>query len=173
MRSQAVKWMTILLIASSTVFTHIEVSKAEDNNLSKIKFINEIKNFGKKLTNKVPKIYTKEQALKNGDIVSGTKRPKKQKEKIEEFIHNVKIGKPDFIRFVQFTSLGDAVIKEYQFNGKLIFYRFDSTRDRTHRFSRTKDGRLIEIQKDYCTNLKVGKDISYITNCFYNKQHEF
>ena len=86
----------------------------------------------------------------------------------------MKRSKPDFIRFTQFTPKGDAVITEFQFNGKLIYYRYDSSRDLTEMFKR---GRLIKgkfikgpkIEEDYCKTLVNDPQMPYLSKCYKNK----
>ncbi|MGG2028016.1 hypothetical protein AB1282_20150 [Gottfriedia sp. S16(2024)] len=151
---------------------------AEANLFSKWRFKKEIENFGEKQTNKVPLIYSKKEALKNGDITFFKERTSEQKKKITEFKNNVKNKKPDFIRFTQFTSNGDAVITEYQFNGKIIYYRYDSSRDRTdqHRKGTFVKGKFVKgshIVEDYCKKLVPNSKMSYITNCYKYDKIEF
>ncbi|WP_408008219.1 DUF4362 domain-containing protein [Pseudalkalibacillus sp. A8] len=131
----------------------------------------EIRNFGKKLTNKVPKNYTKKDAIENGDILFGKDRTPKQNRKLKKFKQNVANDKPDFIRFVQFTTLGDPIITEYQFNGKLIYYRYDSTRDRTKIHRRGEERSA--VQDDYCKVLVPDPKMPYITECYKNNAFEF
>ncbi|CEG26217.1 DUF4362 domain-containing protein [Bacillus sp. B-jedd] len=130
--------------------------------------IPEIHSFGKKLTNKIPRDYSKAMALKNGDITP-TSITKKQRDKIERFMENVKNKKPDFIRFTQFTSFGHAVITEYQFNGKLIYYRSDSSRDKLGQLRKGKS----DVYEDYCKQLVPDSIKSYLTNCLKSKTIEF
>lgn len=139
---------------------------------------NQIKNFGEKQTNEVPMTYSKEEAIKNGDITFYKKRTTEQKKKINQFKNNVKNKKPDFIRFTQFTAKGDAVITEYQFNGKLIYYRYDSSRDHTdqHRKGTFNKGNFVKgspVQEDYCKKLVPDSKMSYLTNCYKNDTIEF
>ncbi|MEE3953482.1 DUF4362 domain-containing protein [Peribacillus frigoritolerans] len=139
---------------------------------------NQIKNFGEKQTNEVPMTYSKEEAIKNGDITFFKKRTPEQKMKIIQFENNVKNKKPDFIRFTQFTAKGDAVITEYQFNGKLIYYRYDSSRDHTdqHRKGTFIKGNFVKgspVQDDYCKKLVSDSKMSYLTNCYKNDTIEF
>ena len=142
---------------------------AEENPFKK-----EIENFGEKLTNRVPKVYSKEEAIKNGDITFFSKRTPEQKQKILQFKNNVKNKKPDFIRFTQFTEKGDALITEYQFNGKIIYYLSDTSRDRT---DQQRKGQLVKdkfvkgahIIEDYCKKLVPNSEMPYITDCYKNK----
>ncbi|QKY70558.1 DUF4362 domain-containing protein [Lentibacillus sp. CBA3610] len=118
--------ITIIFISGLILFLIVDFngkSLAQDNT-----FEQQIKNFGEKQTNKVPEDYTPEEAMENGDITPTNITPK-QREKINQFKKNVKNGNPDFIRFTQFSKSGDPIITEFQFNGDLIYYRWDSTRD--------------------------------------------
>ncbi|ALC91633.1 hypothetical protein AM500_18955 [Bacillus sp. FJAT-18017] len=134
------------------------VTRSKDGSLKK-----DIKNIGTIQTEKLPQEYTQEQALKNGDILMKN-RTKKQKEKIKQFKRSVIDGKPDFIRFTRFTSSGAAVLTEYHFNGQMIYYRYDSSRD--------KSG-VSDILEDYCKELVTDSEMSYITQCYKNHTLEF
>ncbi|WP_332648927.1 DUF4362 domain-containing protein [Lysinibacillus sp. 54212] len=138
----------------------------------------QIDNFGTKLTNQVPKLYSQNEAMENGDITPSN-ITSEQLEKINQFIENVKNKKPDFIRFVQFTSKDETetVITEYQFNGKLIYYRYDSTRDTSgQHVVINEDGKQSAIVEDYCK--KIEKKIkpwkgTFITKCIVSEYLEF
>ncbi|WP_026694674.1 DUF4362 domain-containing protein [Peribacillus kribbensis] len=121
-----------------------------------------IKEFGKKETNQAPTPYTRAESLENGDITP-SKITKEQRERINTFLENVKKGKPDFLRFAQFTHLDKAfIITEYQYNGDLIYYFQDQ---------RLKTGKH-EVTEDYCRNLEEktkpwkGK---FLTQCYKSK----
>jgi hypothetical protein len=143
---------------------------AENNTLE---FENQIKNFGAKQTNKIPETYSKKDAAKNGDITP-INITAKQREKINQFIENVADKKPDFIRFVQFTSNEEPIITEYQFNGELIYYRYDASRDSSGRHHRIgEDGTKKKVVKNYCKKLVPNKKMSYLTNCYHYETIEF
>lgn len=144
------------------------------NGESNLTFEQQIKNFGDKQTNKVPKEYTPEEAMENGDITP-TNITSKQREKINQFQENVKNGNPDFIRFVQFSQTGDPIITEFQFNGELIYYRWDSTRDKSGRHIQEdmETGEKFKIQEDYCKTLVNNPEMPYITDCYNYDSYEF
>ncbi|UPM56304.1 DUF4362 domain-containing protein [Gottfriedia acidiceleris] len=165
----------MLLIFLGFSFDHFMVAKASVYTKEMLK--KEIENYGEKATNKIPASYSKEDALKNGDILI-IGRTTNHNERIQKFINNVKNKKPDFIRFVEFTSKGDPVITEYQYNGKLIYYRFDSSRDRTDRyrkgtFAMSKFVTGPKVLEDYCQKLVVNSNTSYLTNCYHFDKVEF
>ncbi|TFJ91739.1 DUF4362 domain-containing protein [Lentibacillus salicampi] len=88
---------------------------------------------------------------------------------------DLKNGNPDFIRFTQFSQSGDPIITEFQFNGELIYYRWDSTRDESgEHIGENKDtGGRFSIQEDYCNELVNDPKMPYITNCYKYESHEF
>ncbi|QTN00669.1 hypothetical protein ERJ70_16055 [Sediminibacillus dalangtanensis] len=141
----------------------VEVISAQDQDT----FKEQIENFGKKKTNKMPVNYTLSEAKRNGDITPGN-MTEKQKKRILEFKENVKNKKTDFIRFSSFSKGGIApIIKEYQFNGEIIYYRYDSTR------SVNSSQKVVE---DYCKKIEyLDKPFksTFLTNCFYNESIEF
>ncbi|WP_085523674.1 DUF4362 domain-containing protein [Tuberibacillus sp. Marseille-P3662] len=155
----------ILFVLINTFALGYEKASAKDDKVNHATFEEQIKNFGKKLTDKVPENYSREDALENGDITP-EHITQKQREKINQFMANVRNNKPDFIRFVQFFPSG-TLIKEYQFNGDLIYYRADSTRIKN---SRDK------VYTDYCKDLeKKTKPFegTFLTNCYHSKSIEF
>ncbi|MDM5281768.1 DUF4362 domain-containing protein [Peribacillus frigoritolerans] len=112
--------------------------------------------------------------MKNGDITFFNERTPEQKQKLLQFKNNVKNKKPDFIRFTEFTEKGDALITEYQFNGKLIYYRSDTSRDRTdqNRKGKIVKGEFVKgphVIEDYCKKLVPNSEMSYLTDCYKNK----
>ncbi|PGL71058.1 DUF4362 domain-containing protein [Bacillus sp. AFS055030] len=164
--------MLLLFIGFS--FDHFMV--AEASGFTKEMLKKEIENYGEKATNKIPASYSKKDAIKNGDIIIG--KTTNHNERVQKFIKNVKNKNPDFIRFVEFTSKGDPVITEYQFNGKLIYYRFDSSRDKTDRyrkgtFAMSKFVTGPKVLEDYCQKLVVNSKTSYLTNCYHFDKVEF
>ncbi|WP_158095043.1 DUF4362 domain-containing protein [Gottfriedia luciferensis] len=165
----------ILLVGISYSFDHIMI--AEASGFTKEMLVKEIENYGKKETNMVPASYSKKDAKKNGDIIH-KHRTAKENKRIKQFVNNVINKNPDFIRFVEFTSKGDPVITEYQFNGKLIYYRFDSSRDRTDQyrkgtFAMSKFVTGPKVLEDYCQKLVINSKMSYLTNCYHFDKVEF
>ncbi|WP_087974986.1 DUF4362 domain-containing protein [Oceanobacillus rekensis] len=144
------------------------------NGGSNLTFEQQIKKFGEKQTNKVPKDYTPEEAMENGDITPPNITPK-QREKINQFKENVKNDNPDFIRFVQFSRTEDPIITEFQFNGELIYYRWDSTRDESKRhIKRNMDtGERFSVHEDYCKEIVNNPKMPYITDCYKYESYEF
>ncbi|MCT1389879.1 DUF4362 domain-containing protein [Peribacillus frigoritolerans] len=168
--------LTTILVIFVLVSININNKVAAEGN----SFKREIENFGGKLTNKVPKVYSKEEAMKNGDITFFSERTPEQKQKLLQFKNNVKNKKTDFIRFTEFTEKGDALITEYQFNGKLIYYRSDTSRDRTdqNRKGEFVKGEFVKgphVIEDYCKKLVPNSEMSYLTDCykFKNGKIEF
>lgn len=165
----------LLLIFIS--FSFDDLIEVEASVFTKEMLKKEIENYGEKETNRIPAFYTKEDAIKNGDIII-KEGSSLQNNRINKFINNVRNKKPDFIRFVEFTSKGDPVITEYQYNGKLIYYRFDSSRDRTDKyrkgtFAMSKFVAGPKILEDYCQKLVVNSKMSYLTNCYHFDKVEF
>ncbi|MFB7142930.1 DUF4362 domain-containing protein [Gottfriedia sp. NPDC056225] len=159
----------------SLPFNHI--LEAEASVLSKEMLKKEIENYGEKETNKIPVAYSKKDALKNGDVIVKGKNTN-QNAQIKRFVNNVKNKKPDFIRFVEFTTKGDPVITEYQFNGKLIYYRFDSSRVQSDKyrkgtFAMGKFVAATKVLEDYCQKIVVNSKDSYLTNCYHFDKVEF
>jgi hypothetical protein len=75
-----------------------------------------------------PTPYPRETAIKNGDIVYANSGGYNVS-KLAEFIENVKKGKNDKIRITCYTTEGGAIITDLAFDGKIIYYTFDNTRD--------------------------------------------
>lgn len=164
--------LVLFLIVNLNGNSLAQVNK--DDGDSNLTFEQQIKNFGDKLTNKTPKEYTQEEAIENGDITPTNITPE-QREKINLFMENVNNGDPDFIRFVQFSQTGDPIITEFQFNGELIYYRWDSTRDESGRHIRgnMETGESFKIQEDYCKKLVNNPEMPYITDCYKYESYEF
>ena len=136
-------------------------------------FESQINNFGEKKTNKTSSTYTKEDAINNGDITP-TNITATQRSKINKFMENVKQKKPDFIRFVQFSSNNEAIITEFQFNGELIYYLYDSSRNKRGEHNTIlEDGSRKVIMEDYCRELVPDSYMPYITDCYRYEAHEF
>ncbi|WP_174615287.1 hypothetical protein [Virgibacillus ihumii] len=92
--------IAVLILISTFVFSFMDWNgSASTQAVNNDTFEDKIKNFGKKLTNKLPKSYSMEDAIENGDIVVQNGISSKEREKIDQFIENVKNDKPDFIRF--------------------------------------------------------------------------
>ena len=168
-------FVTLFIFISFSINPYVS---AQVNNLSKELLKKEIDNYGEKLTNKIPSSYSKEDARKNGDVIFFKHKSTFENKKIKQFIYNVKNNKPDFIRFVEFTSKGDPVITEYQFNGKLIYYRYDSSRDRSDQyrkgtFAMGKFIKAPQVLEDYCKKLVYNSKMSYLTNCYHFDKVEF
>ncbi|WP_371068980.1 hypothetical protein [Sediminibacillus sp. JSM 1682029] len=141
----------------------VDIISAQDEEA----FKEQIENFGKKKTNKLPVNYTLSEAKRNGDITPGN-MTEKQKKRIFEFKENVKSKNPDFIRFSSFGKGGIApIIKEFQFNGEIIYYRYDSTRS-VHSAQK--------VVEDYCKKIEhLDKPFksTFLTSCFYHESIEF
>jgi hypothetical protein len=76
--------------------------------------------------NKSP--YTYETAIKNGDVVD-FHRDQYNTEKLEKFMENVQNGIKDKVRITGYTIEGGAIITDLEFDGKIIKYTYDNTRD--------------------------------------------
>jgi Domain of unknown function (DUF4362) len=168
----------LFVFCSVFCLTYTNSAYAEGNFLINHFIRVQIESFGKKLTDQISANYTKEMAKENGDITFYSKRTFQQQKRIDNFKENVKRKRADFIRFTEFTPKGDAIITEYQFNGKLIYYRSDTSRDRTdiYRKGRFVNGTFIKgphVIEDYCTKLVDDPKMPYITNCYNELMHEF
>lgn len=58
---------------------------------------------------------------KNGDIVN--------KERFERFINNIEKGKNDSIRVVRYTTEGDPMLRDLEYNGETIIATSDTQED--------------------------------------------
>lgn len=72
--------------------------------------------------------YTSEIAIKNGDVVNFHGK-EYNVEKLEQFLSNVKKGNNDKIRITQYTFEGAAIITDLDYDGNVINYTYDTTRD--------------------------------------------
>ncbi|GAB4075162.1 hypothetical protein GCM10028778_26650 [Barrientosiimonas marina] len=171
--------LTVIMVISSLILFLIVFngnSLAQDNKDEEgdPAFEKQIENFGKKQTDNVPEDYTLEEAMANGDITPSD-MTSKQRETINQFKKNVKNGNPDFIRFTQFSQTGDPITTEFQFNGELIYYRWDSTRDESGRHIKEdmETGERFSVREDYCKKLVDDPRMPYITNCYEYESYEF
>src|SRR5690554_6801088 len=72
--------------------------------------------------------YSKEEALKNDDIVAGSFATIYNADRFFSFLDNVKKGIPDGIRITSFTYEGDPIFRNLVFNER-IAYTYDYTQD--------------------------------------------
>ncbi|GGE51629.1 hypothetical protein GCM10011391_33030 [Pullulanibacillus camelliae] len=170
---RTIKIMRSMLLSFAIVFLIDTVPGVMGLGQANESFEEQIEHFGKKYTDQVPEHYPMEKAIKNGDItpvnITGS-----QRQKIDQFVDHVKNKQADFIRFVRYSPTNDPVITEFQFNGELIYYRFDSTRDKSGLLDKgAKVGKHIKMQTDYCKKLVSNKEKLYLTECYKNGKITF
>jgi len=74
------------------------------------------------------KPYKSEEAIKNGDVVNNHGNISNF-EKFEDFIANVRANKKDNIRITAYTTEGDPIFYNLQYDGTNIQYTFDNSQD--------------------------------------------
>lgn len=99
----------------------------QDNSESAI-----VKNNNEEVVPSIPdnpkKPYRSEEAIKNGDVVN-IHGEISNLEKFESFIDNVGAKKKDNIRITIYTTEGDPIFFNLQYDGKNIQYTFDNSQD--------------------------------------------
>ncbi|MNP54603.1 hypothetical protein D3C76_1491710 [compost metagenome] len=73
--------------------------------------------------------YTRENAIRNGDIVIQSPDRIANREKAEAFFEHYSKQQPDWIRITFFTVEGDPVIHEVLYDGRMLWYLQDYSRD--------------------------------------------
>ena len=99
---------------------------------SSIKYLSSGENeVGKSKTplEELPKDYTREMAIENGDIVISHDGIMKNDQIFRNFKDNFSNSKKDSMRIVTYTIEGDPIITEYNYDGNMLEVREDSTRD--------------------------------------------
>lgn len=76
----------------------------------------------------LPKNYTVELAVENGDVVD-VHGDITNIEKLDKFVEDVSNGKKAFVRTVRYTIEGDPIIYTLYYNGETIKGYIDNTRD--------------------------------------------
>jgi hypothetical protein len=89
------------------------------------------------------KPYLPEKAIKNGDIVNVHGKISNL-EKFLQFVKNVNNGVKDKVRITSYTTEGDPIFDNLDFNGKNIKYTYDNSQDS---FGRP------EIKSDTCSEI--------------------
>ena len=103
----------------------------------------------------LPENYNVLQAAKDNCIVSTNDRKIFNKDKFDEFIENVKNNKPDFIRGIVFTTEGDMIITDVNFEGNNSFSvckdftrdKYLSSKDRTYKYGKFSKITIDETQE--------------------------
>ncbi|WP_186576317.1 hypothetical protein [Aquibacillus kalidii] len=148
---------------------HVINQDREDliNNVNK-SLEEDIENYGKKLTNKIGKNYSLNNAVKNGDIITNNNISSVEQKKINNFVRNIRNNNSDFIRFVNFNT---KKVTELQFNGKLIYYSQKRITDQD--MIAKGDETDSNVISDYCKEIVLDSEMSYLTNCYNNELIEF
>ena len=115
------------------------------------------------------KSYGSEEAIKKGDVVFTHKVF--NVERFEEFKNNLANNKEDTIRVTGYTTEGDPIFQDLQFDGELIHYSHDNSND-------AFGGKDKGIETDVCTKIIeeeiVKGELDYlITGCSKNPDDQY
>ena len=88
--------------------------------------------------------YSAEEAIKRGDVVYQNEVD--NLEKFEQFLVNLSAKREDSIRVIGYTHEGDPIFHDLQFDGKVIQYTYDNSKDE---YAGNDKG----IEKDVCTEI--------------------
>jgi hypothetical protein len=105
---------------------------------------------GKQMPIQTKGSYSPELAIKNGDVVN-LHGKLSNLEKFDSFVDNFAKGKSDQIRITMYTIEGDPIFYDLDYNGKVIDYTFDNSKDA---FGGTGKGK----QSTTCTKLGQKSD---------------
>ena len=102
----------------------------------------------------VPGKYNYEDAVKNGDVVD-LHGKMINTDKLNNFVDNVDKGHQDKVRITRYTIEGDPILYTLEYNGKIINYTVDTSRDafggtgkgiRSYQYSKAwKEDKQIEL----------------------------
>lgn len=118
------------------------------------------------------KPYNSDTAIKNGDIVN-LHGNIKNSERLEEFHQNNLLGSEDKIRITQFTIEGDPIFYDLDFNGEVISFRYDNSKDkfgttsirlttcRTLTKTNTQNGYEYGLEGCYGQNEEIGNNFKF------------
>lgn len=109
---------------------------------------------------RLPADYTREAAIKNGDVVI-TYDETKNIEKLEDYVNKASYGMPAMVRVVQYTVEGDPIITEFVYNENgsgYYVYRHDNSRDRF-------GGAGTSITETVYSYLITDGEALYLSNC--------
>jgi hypothetical protein len=79
-------------------------------------------------TNNPKKPYSSEEAIENGDVVNRHGEISNL-DKFENFIENVESGAKDEIRITMYTTEGDPIFYNLNYDGNKIQYTYDNSQD--------------------------------------------
>ncbi len=105
----------------------------------------------------LPRDYTPEMTLANGDILYDHYLRSYNLDRLLLFINNVFNGIPDYIRITMFGIDGPAIVIILQYNGNDIIYTLDDTRYSDLYTITTDFGKVININ----TNIQKGYFTTY------------
>ncbi|UOF92477.1 DUF4362 domain-containing protein [Fodinisporobacter ferrooxydans] len=123
-------------------------------------------------------LYPSDIAVKNGDVVDVHGKIINFS-KFEKFLSNVTSNKKDKIRITAYTTEGDPIFYELNFNGKTVDYTFDNSRDGFNGLNKGKEstscqgfdmkqtGRKTEYTLKGCSNTDIGNTFRF----FIRKQY--
>lgn len=112
----------------------------------------------------LPKEYKYEMAERNGDFID-LHGEITNYTKLEEVYKTIETGGEASLRIVEYTIEGDPIISLIEYNGDVINYKVDTTRDKfgTPKVIEQKYTKLIKkIEEDYISYYLIDKDKSEV-----------
>lgn len=167
------KSMVVVLVSLVVLSAYGIKIKIDKNDMKAVLKAGEMKQkYNEKKTvftpiSEIPEEYTPGKALMNGDVVRSIS-VSGNFDKLNRFFENVEAKNADFIRIVFTTDEGDPIIQDLNFDGTVIHYAFDNTRDA---FGGEKGIHTRDYDHFICRNSSDGSDEYVLVKDGSSEQH--
>lgn len=111
--------------------------------------------------------YTMEEAKENGDTI--VQKGVENSDRFESFLNKSKQGKSDQIRITAYTTEGDPIVYDVEYDGKTYQYSSDASRDQ---FGSTDDDRKNEVCQQLDKTIVKQEAIYTLSKCAEGTDHE-
>nr|WP_251137609.1 DUF4362 domain-containing protein [Exiguobacterium sp. s168] len=108
-----------------------------------------------------------EEAKENGDII--VQKGVENSDRFESFLNKSKQGKSDQIRITAYTTEGDPIVYDVEYDGKTYQYSSDASRDQ---FGSTDDDRKNEVCQQLDKTIVKQEAIYTLSKCAEGTDHE-